>query len=140
VVPLITYPYWREVRTFPSWWAGTSRALLILAVLAGAALLVTSTIGYPRQIGGTDPAARGGWWLDYAEHATVLALAGVLAGNAPTRLAHPQRSEQGGMAIPWSGRRTGTPTPPRLVGSHRRRGCSSSGNRLRHRRLARLRT
>jgi hypothetical protein len=27
----------------------------------------------------TDRAARGGWWLDYAEHATVLALAEVLA-------------------------------------------------------------
>jgi hypothetical protein len=24
---------------------------------------------------------RGGWWLDYAEHATVLALAGVLAAS-----------------------------------------------------------
>ena len=36
---------------------------------------------YPRQIGGTDPAARGGWWLAYAEHATVLGLAGVLAAS-----------------------------------------------------------
>jgi hypothetical protein len=76
VVPLIAYPYWRDVRTFPSWWAGTSRALLMLAVLAGAALLVTAAIAFPR---GTDPAARGGWWSDYAEHATVLALADVLA-------------------------------------------------------------
>jgi len=56
-----------------------SRAVLIFAALAGAALLVTAAIAYPRQIGGTDPAARGGWWSDYAEHATVLALAGVLA-------------------------------------------------------------
>ena len=31
VVPLIAYPHWREVRMFPSWWAGVSRALLILA-------------------------------------------------------------------------------------------------------------
>ena len=81
VVPLIAYPYWRDVRAFPSWWAGTSRALLICAALAGAALLVTAAIAFPRQIGGTDPAARGGWWLDYAEHATVLALAGVLAAS-----------------------------------------------------------
>jgi hypothetical protein len=81
VVPLIAYPYWRDVRTFPSWWAGTSRALLIFAALAGAALLVTAAIAYPRQIGGTDPAARGDWWSDYAEHATVLALAGVLAAS-----------------------------------------------------------
>jgi hypothetical protein len=47
-----------------------------LAALAGAGLLATAAIAYVRQIGGTDPAARGGWWLDYAEHATVLALAG----------------------------------------------------------------
>jgi hypothetical protein len=49
--------------------------------LAGVALVVTAAIAFPRQIGGTDPAARGGWWLDYAEHATVLALAGVLAAS-----------------------------------------------------------
>ena len=65
---------------FPSW-AGVSRALLILAVLAGAALLVTAAMAFPQQIGGTDEAARGGWWLDYAEHATVLAVAGVLAAS-----------------------------------------------------------
>ena len=76
VVPLIAYPYWRDVRLFRAWWARVSRPLLILAVLAGAALLVTAAVAFPRQIGGTDEAARGGWWLDYAEHATVLALAG----------------------------------------------------------------
>jgi hypothetical protein len=79
VVPLIAYPYWRDVQMFGSWWAGVSHALLILAALAGAGLLITAAIAYPRQIGGTDAAARGAWWLDYAEHATVLALAGVLA-------------------------------------------------------------
>jgi hypothetical protein len=47
--------------------------------LAGAALLVTAAIALPRQIDGIDPAARGCWWLDYAQRATVLALAGVLA-------------------------------------------------------------
>jgi len=81
VVPLIAYPYWRDVRMFPSWWTGVSRSVLILAALAGAALLVTAAIALPRQIGGTDPAAGGGWWSDYAEHATVLALAGVLAAS-----------------------------------------------------------
>jgi hypothetical protein len=81
VVPLIVYPYWRDVRTFPSWWVGVSRSVLILAALAGAALLVTAAIAFPRQIGGPDAAARGGWWLDYAEHATVLALAGVFAAS-----------------------------------------------------------
>lgn len=81
VVPPIAYPYWRDVRLFPSWWTGMARAVLILAALAGAGLLATAAIAYPRQIGGTDQAARGGWWLDYAEHATVLALAGVLAAS-----------------------------------------------------------
>jgi hypothetical protein len=52
-----------------------------LTALAGAALLATAAIALPRQIGATDEAARGGWWLDYAEHATVLALAGVLAAS-----------------------------------------------------------
>ena len=81
VVPLIAYPYWRDVRGFPSWWAGAPRGPLILAALAGMALLVTAAIALPRQIGGTDPAAQAGWWSDYAEHATVLALAGVLAAS-----------------------------------------------------------
>jgi hypothetical protein len=81
VVPLIAYPYWGDVRRFRSWWAGVSRTLLILAAMAGAALVVTAANAFPRQIGGTDPAARGGWWLDYAEHATALALAGVLAAS-----------------------------------------------------------
>ena len=81
VVPLIAYPYWRDLGTFRGWWAGTSRALLIFAAVAGAALLVMAAIAFPRQIGGLDPAARGGWWLDYAEHAIVLALAGVLAAS-----------------------------------------------------------
>jgi hypothetical protein len=71
-------PYWREVRLFRSWWAGLSRLLLILAVLAYASSGHGSH-GIAAQIGGTDEPARGGWWLDYAEHATVLALAGLLA-------------------------------------------------------------
>jgi hypothetical protein len=48
VVPLIAYPYWRDVRTFPSWWVGVSRSVLILAALAGAGLLVTAAIAFPR--------------------------------------------------------------------------------------------
>jgi hypothetical protein len=81
VIPLIAYPYWRDVRMFPSWWAGVSRLLLVLAVLAAAALLVTAAVGLSRQMGATDQAAHAGWWSDYAEHATVLALAGVLAAS-----------------------------------------------------------
>jgi hypothetical protein len=81
VIPLVAYPYWRDVGRFRSWWAGVSRPMLILAALAGVALLVTAAVALPRQIGGTDQAAHAGWWSDYAEHATVLALAGVLAAS-----------------------------------------------------------
>jgi hypothetical protein len=81
VVPLVAYPYWRDARAFPSWWAGVPRAPLILAALAGVALLVTAAIALPREIGGTDLAAQANWWSDYAEHATILAVAGVLAAS-----------------------------------------------------------
>jgi hypothetical protein len=43
--------------------------------------MITAALALPRQIGGTDPAAQAGWWSDYAEHAVVLALAGVLAAS-----------------------------------------------------------
>src|SRR5215203_4950890 len=52
VVPLIAYPYWREVRTFASWWTGVSRAVLILDALAGIGLLATAAIACPRPITG----------------------------------------------------------------------------------------
>ena len=81
VVPLVAYPYWRDARALPSWWAGVPRPPLILATLAGVALLVTASIALPREIGGTDPAAQANWWSDYAEHATILAVAGVLAAS-----------------------------------------------------------
>jgi hypothetical protein len=81
VLPLVAYPYWRDARAFPSWWAGAPRPPLILAVLAGVALLVTASIALPREIGGGDPAAQANWWSDYAEHATILAVAGVLAAS-----------------------------------------------------------
>ena len=35
VAPLVTYPYWRDTGSFPSWWPGVPRAPLILATLAG---------------------------------------------------------------------------------------------------------
>jgi hypothetical protein len=81
VVPLVVYPYWGDVRGFRSWWAGVPRAPLILAVLAGVALVGTAALALPRQVGGIDPAAQAGWWSDYAEHVMVLALAGVLAAS-----------------------------------------------------------
>jgi hypothetical protein len=81
VLPLVCYPYWGDVRGFRGWWAGTRRSLLVLAVVAGAALLTTAAVALPRQINGTDPTAAAGWWSDYAEHAAVLAMAGVLAAS-----------------------------------------------------------
>jgi hypothetical protein len=81
VAPLVAYPYWRDARAFPSWWPGVPRLPLILATLAGLALLVTAAMALPREIGGTDPAAEANWWSDYAEHATILAVAGVLAAS-----------------------------------------------------------
>jgi hypothetical protein len=81
VIPLVAYPYWRDARAFPSWWAGVPRPPMILAGLAGVALLVTAAIALPREISGTDPAAQANWWSDYAEHATILAVAGVLAAS-----------------------------------------------------------
>ena len=81
IVPLIAYPYWGDVRRFRSWWASVPRAQLILAALAGVALLVTAARALPRQISAVDEAAQAGWWSDYTEHATVLALAGVLAAS-----------------------------------------------------------
>jgi hypothetical protein len=71
VVPLVAYPYWRDARAFPSWWAGVPRPPLILATLTGVALLVTAIIALLRGIGGTAPAAQANWWSDYAEHATI---------------------------------------------------------------------
>jgi hypothetical protein len=138
VVPLIAYPYWREVRTFRSWWVGVSRSVLILAVLAGAALLVTAAIAFPRQIGGTDPAARGGLvvGLRRARHR---ARTGWGARRQPrSRLPHPERFVQRGLAISRIGGRAGSSAPPRIVGSHRRRGCSSGRRRFLRCGLARL--
>ena len=81
ILPLVCYPYWRDVRAFPSWWDGTRRDMLVLAAVAGAALLVTAALALPRQISGTGAAAQAGWWSDYAEHVAVLAMAGVLAAS-----------------------------------------------------------
>jgi hypothetical protein len=124
VVPLIAYPYWREVRIFPFWWTGVSRPVLILAVLAGAGLLATAALAYPRQIGGTDEAARGGWWLDYARR------------QPRAWLAHPESSVQRSMAVPGPGRRAGAATPSWVLGSPRRSRGILFRRRFRCRRLA----
>ena len=79
VLPLVAYPYWRDVRDVSRWWTGINPVLLALTSVVAAALVVTAVVAYGRQIGGTDQAAQANWWSDYAEHATLLGVAGVLA-------------------------------------------------------------
>ena len=140
VVPLIAYPYWRDVRTFPSWWAGTSLALLIFAALAGAALLVTAAIAFlatdrRNRSGGARGLVVG---LRRARHR---ARASRGARRQPRAwLAHPERSVQRSVALPGTGRRTGAATPSWVMGAPRRRRGTAGRHRIRRRRLARLRT
>jgi hypothetical protein len=79
VLALALYPYWGDVRAFPRWWTGANRPLLALASVVGGVLVVTAITALTRQIGGTDSAAAVDWWPDYAEHATLLGVAGILA-------------------------------------------------------------
>ena len=51
-------PYWRDARTFPSWRAGMSPALLIFTAFAGAALLVKAALA----LAGVLAAGRGPGW------------------------------------------------------------------------------
>jgi hypothetical protein len=45
-------------------------------------LMTATRKNKPRhQIGGTDLAGEANWWSDYAEHVTILAVAGVLAAS-----------------------------------------------------------
>lgn len=81
VLPLVAYPYWRDVRDIRRWWVGVNPVLLGLTSVVAAVLVVTAAVAYSRQIGGTDPAAQANWWSDYAEHATLLGVAGVLAAS-----------------------------------------------------------
>ena len=78
---LIAYPFWGQLRTFPQWWGGSRGLLLWLTALGAVVLLPLAAISVVRQIGGTDAAAQANWWADYAEHITLLALAGLLAST-----------------------------------------------------------
>ena len=80
-LPLVAYPYWRDLRGFRRWWAGSDRVLLTLAAVAAVVLVVTAVLAMGDQIAGTDAAAQANWWADYAEHATLLGVAGVLAAS-----------------------------------------------------------
>jgi hypothetical protein len=137
VVPLVVYPYWRDVQAFPSWWPGVPRPQLIVAALAGVALLVTAIIALPREIGGTDPAAQANWWSDYAEHATILAVAGVLAASRGPGW----RILRYTCAAVWlylgSVHHAGPPAPHRILGIRRRYRRHPCRSRFRTGRLAR---
>jgi hypothetical protein len=52
---------------------------LAVTAAAAAVLFVISGMDVGRQIGGTDPAAQANWWADYAEHASLVGIAGLMA-------------------------------------------------------------
>src|SRR4051812_7275735 len=81
LLPLIAYPFWAQLRTFPRWWGGSRGPMLWVTALGAVVLLPLAAISVVRQIGGTDAAAQANWWADYAEHITLLALAGLLAST-----------------------------------------------------------
>jgi hypothetical protein len=78
---LVAYPYWAQLRMFLDWWRRPHVVLLILATSGAVVLLVLAAIDVTRQVSGTDAAAQSNWWADYAEHITLVALAGLLAGT-----------------------------------------------------------
>jgi hypothetical protein len=80
-LPLVAYPYWRDVRGFRRWWARYDRSTLVLAAVPAVVLVVTAVVAMGRQVAGSDAAAQANWWADYAEHATLLGLAGVLVAS-----------------------------------------------------------
>jgi hypothetical protein len=112
VVPLIAYPYWREVRTFPSWWAGMSRALLILAVLAGAGLSCHRSHGSPAadRRNGSGGSRRLVVGLRRARNRTRARRGARCEPRA--WLPHLERSVQRGVAIPRIGRALVLPHHP----------------------------
>ena len=102
VVPLIAHPYWREVRTFPSWWTGVSRAVLILARVGGC----RSSCHGSHCIPATDRRDRSGGPRGLVAGPR---RARNRAGRGARRLprawpAHPESSVQRGMAVLGNGR------------------------------------
>jgi hypothetical protein len=140
VVPLIAYPYWGEMRMFASWWAGVSRALLILARWRVPGFLPRQLLHTRDRSAGPIRRPVGAGGLTTPKHATVLALAGVLAvSRGPGWRILRGRSVQRGLAIPGTGCRTGAAASPGVLGSHRRRGGTSHRRWIRPRRMARIR-
>jgi hypothetical protein len=78
---LIAYPYWSRLRDLPTWWRKPHVVMLAITEVAAAVLFLVAGIGVGRQIGGTDPAAQANWWADYAEHASLVGIAGLMASS-----------------------------------------------------------
>jgi len=78
---LLAFPYWSQLRTAPSWWRRPHALILCVSAVATLVVLAVAVMAVSRQIGGTDTAARANWWADYAEHVSVLALAGLIASS-----------------------------------------------------------
>jgi hypothetical protein len=82
VVPvLVAYPYWSQLRALPTWWRRPHVAMLAVSAVSAVVLFLVAGIDVVRQIGGTDAAAQANWWADYAEHASLVGIAGLMASS-----------------------------------------------------------
>jgi hypothetical protein len=81
VPALATYPYWADLRAVTTWWRKPRIVPLVVSVAAAAVVFTVAAVAIGRQIGGTDAAAQANWWADYAEHASLLAVAALIAGS-----------------------------------------------------------
>jgi hypothetical protein len=78
---MIAYPYWSSLRSVRSWWRRPRPVMLVVSALAAVTVFVIAGVAIGRQIGGTDIAAQGSWWADYAEHVSLLGVAPLLASS-----------------------------------------------------------
>ena len=78
---IIAYPYWSRLRELPTWWRKPHVVMLVITALAAVVLFLVAGIDVGRQIGGTDAAAQANWWADYAEHASLVGIAGLMASS-----------------------------------------------------------
>jgi hypothetical protein len=76
-----TYPYWRELRSVRTWWRRPRWLLLVVSLLAAVVVLTMAVVAVSRQITRNDVAAQANWWADYAEHASLLAVASLIASS-----------------------------------------------------------
>jgi hypothetical protein len=76
-----TYPYWRELRTVRTWWRRPRVLLLVVSLFVAAVVFTMAVVAISRQITRNDVAAQANWWADYAEHASLLAVAALIASS-----------------------------------------------------------